>query len=322
MSDQSVRYTSEPHGITTIDAHYINPGVASIQMLVEAGHAVFFDTGTSLSLPTVLKVLRLHGLTPAEVEFVVPTHVHLDHAGGAGAMMRVFQNARLIIHPRGARHMADPSKLWMGTLAVYGEETTRKLYGEVVPIDRDRMIVADDGFELDFHGRQLTFLDTPGHARHHFCVVDLPKRVIFAGDTMGISYRMFDGPNGPFLFPTSSPVQFEPDKLHQSIDRLMATDPQSIYLTHFGRIDPTLKMIESLHRQIDDFVSIAKDLSDQSDVEKTLEPAIASYLLEQAKHHGVPLDDSEIRAGLDMDARLNASGIAIWLARQTGDAEV
>ena len=310
------RFFEEAHGVVTIDANYIKPGIASIQLLVNKHHAVFFDTGTARSLPYVQEVLRHKGLSQTDVDFVVPTHVHLDHAGGAGAMMQAFPNAKLIIHPRGAAHMIDPTKLWLGTVAVYGEKVAKKLYGEVIPVEEERIIIADDGMELEFHGVELKFLDTPGHARHHFCVVCPRHHMIFAGDTMGISYRMFDGPNGPFVFPTTSPVQFEPDALHQSIDKLMDTDPQSVFLTHFGKIEPNQKMVASLHDRIDSFVSIAKELLGKDQIEQPLEQSITDYLAEEAKLHGVPLTEREIRAGLRMDAKLNADGIITWLARR------
>lgn len=310
-------YYDRAHGITTIDARYIKPGIASIQMMVQDGRASFFDTGTTRSLPFVLDVMRAKGLRDTDVDFVIPTHVHLDHAGGAGAMMRVFPNARLVIHPRGARHMIDPSRLWAGTTHVYGEDAARELYGEVVPIDESRILVAADEFKLDFNGRRLLFLDTPGHARHHFCVVDSQNHVIFAGDTMGISYRALDGPNGPFVFPTSSPVQFEPDALHRSIDRLMATRPKSIFMTHFGEIEASANMAQMLHRRIDGYVRIANQLAGSANPESELRRAITDYMLNEAVRHGVPLPPDDIREVLNMDAKLNADGIAVWLARRT-----
>lgn len=307
-------YIDESHGIVTIDAQYIKTGIASLQLIVHDRHAAFVDTGTSLSLAGARKVLQLKGLSDADVDFVIPTHVHLDHAGGAGAMMQAFPNAQLVIHPRGAQHMADPAMLWSGTVGVYGAETAKKLYGQVIPVEPHRMIIADDGTEIDFRGRLLRFLDTPGHARHHFCVHDVLHRVIFAGDTMGISYRMFDGPNGPFVFPTTSPVQFDPQALHHSIDRIMSTDPEAVFLTHYGRIRFSERMVQSLHEQIDDLVTIAQELRDEN-MHGTLDRNVLEYLLGRARRHGVPLSDKQIQAGLEMDAKLNADGIAIWLSR-------
>jgi len=303
------------HGITTVDAQYIKPGIASLQLVVVDGHAAFVDTGTTLSLPFAQNALAAKGIAHTCVDYVIPTHVHLDHAGGAGAMMAAFPNATLVVHPQGKRHMIDPGRLWQGTLDVYGEKVASRLYGRVVPVDAQRILVAEDNFELDFRGRTLRFLDTPGHARHHFCIIDSANRVIFAGDTMGVSFRALDGPNGPFVFPTSSPVQFEPDQMHASIDRLMETDPRHIFVTHFGRIDAGGRVADALHRQIDGYVSITDGLEDPADIDE-LRKRIADYILEEARSHGVPLPDEKIRPWLKLDAKLNADGLAIWKARQ------
>jgi glyoxylase-like metal-dependent hydrolase (beta-lactamase superfamily II) len=314
-----VSWQDTVHGITTIDAHYVRPGIASVQLLVQSGRAALIDTGTTRSLPFVEKALAAKGIAPSHVDYVIPTHVHLDHAGGAGAMMQAFPEATLVIHPLGKRHMIDPSRLWQGTLEVYGEGTARRLYGRVIPVEERRIVTADDGFAIDFNGRELHFMDTPGHARHHFCIIDKAHGVIFAGDTMGVSFRSFDGPNGPFVFPTSSPVQFEPERLHESVDRLMETDPRHIFVTHFGRFDASRRVADALHRQIDGYVSIATGMAEPVDVGE-LRTRIADYLFERAKSHGVPLPDDEIRAGLQMDARLNADGLAIWLQRRRDKA--
>lgn len=309
-------YYDNRYGITTIDAQYIRPGVASFHLMIEGGRAAFFDTGTTRSLERALGALKRKGLGPDDVDFVVPTHVHLDHAGGAGAMMRTFSNARLIVHPRGAEHLVDPTRLWAGTVGVYGLEAAEELYGEVVPVERQRMILATDAWELDFRGRPLLFVDTPGHARHHFCVIDVRHRAMFTGDTLGVSYRAFDGPGGPFVFPTTSPVQFEPEPLHQSIDRLMGYAPEVVYLAHFGSVRFTRVMADALHRQIDAFTDIADSCSGGGGDHAELTRRVADYMLGEARRHGVPLPDAEIRARLEMDARLNADGLAIWKARR------
>ncbi len=312
-----LRFYDHADGITTIDAGYVKPGIAALHLIVQGGRAAFVDTGTAHSLPFVRSVLAAKGLTDGDVAYVIPTHVHLDHAGGAGAMMRAFPNARLVIHPRGAPHMIDPRKLISGTVGVYGEAEMQRLYGEIVPVPEERVIVAEDEFVIDFDGRPLRFLDTPGHARHHFCVIDIEHRAIFSGDTLGISYRVFDSPRGPFMFPTTTPVQFEPEPLHGSIDRLMEIDPRSVFLTHFGRITPTPALIEHMHQQIDDFVAMALAVAPGQDVVSQLERAIGNYLFRQAREHNSSLSDREIHDNLAMDVRLNAQGVAVWLQRRS-----
>lgn len=303
-------------GITTVDAQFIAPGIASIHLIEQNGNIAFVDTGTVHSLPVIREVMHAKNISADRVTYVIVTHVHLDHAGGAGAMMREFPHASLVVHPLGAPHMIDPTKLMAGTIDVYGADKARELYGEIVAVDTSRVIIADDGFELDFCGRQLQFLDTPGHARHHFSVLDRQFGNVFAGDTMGISYRAFDSDRGPFLFPTTSPVQCEPDVLHRSIDRLMQTEPRAIFLTHFGRISPTAKLIDGLHRRLTAIVDIALGLENQPNREPRLIHSIGEYLFREAKQHGSPLTDEQIHRHLAMDTALNAQGLNVWLQRR------
>jgi glyoxylase-like metal-dependent hydrolase (beta-lactamase superfamily II) len=177
------------HGITAIDTNYVRPRFDASHLVVENGRAAFVDVNTGHSVGVLLAGLEAKNLTPEAVNYVILTHVHLDHAGGAGEIMRRLPQARLVVHPRGTRHMTDPSKLWAGASAVFGEEAMLRNYGAPVPVDASRIIEAPEGFTLELGGRPLLFLDTPGHARHHFCVWDEASRSMFTGDTFGLSYR-------------------------------------------------------------------------------------------------------------------------------------
>jgi len=229
------------HGIHTIDTGFVRPGFDAAYLVVENGRAAFIDCGTNHSLPRMLGALEVAGLTVADVDWLILTHVHLDHAGGAGELMARLPQARLVVHPRGARHMIDPSKLWAGASAVYGEAVMEREYGRLRPVPAERVVEAGDGYLVDLAGRILQCIDTPGHAKHHNAIHDARAEVCFTGDVFGLSYREFDTAHGPFILPTTSPVQFEPEELHASIDRLMALHPVAMYPTHFGRI-------EDLHR--------------------------------------------------------------------------
>ncbi len=312
----TVQFIDYDDGVTTIDAQFIEPGIASIHLIEQDGQFAFVDTGTTHSLPAVREVMRAKRISAYQVAYVIVTHVHLDHAGGAGAMMRAFPRANLVVHPLGARHMIEPSRLIAGTIDVYGADKARQLYGDIVPIEASRVIVAEDEFELDFHGRRLRFLDTPGHARHHFSMLDAQYANVFTGDTMGISYRAFDSHRGPFLFPTTSPVQCEPDALHRSIDRIMRSGPRAIFLTHFGRIAPSAGLIDDLHRRLDAMVDMALSVVAQPRLESRLVQLIGAYLFEEAKRHGASLTDEQIRRHLAMDTKLNAQGLRVWLERR------
>ncbi len=300
------------HGISVIDAHHHRPKLAGFYLLVEGNQAAFIDTGTSHSVPDALEVLARKRLTPEQVAYVIPTHVHLDHAGGAGAMLRRFPKAKLVVHPQGARHLIDPAKLIAGVTAVYGAEAVARDYGDIVPVDAARVIEAPDGFTLDLNGRRLLFLDTPGHARHHFCVVDEHSRGIFTGDTFGLSYRELDTENGEFVFPTTTPVQFDPEALHASIERLVGYRPKVLYLTHFGRITGVERAARQMHELIDAFAGMARALRDAGAGRHVrLIQGQRDILWPRLRVHGCRLSDAELTALLDMDLELNAQGLGV-----------
>ena len=209
-------------GVYLIDTLYVRPGLAASHLVVDGGRAAFVDTGAAPAAPRLLGALDELGIAREQVDYVFLTHVHLDHAGGAGQLIQALPNAKAVLHPRGAPHMIEPSKLIAGSIEVYGEELFRQLYGELVPIPAERVIVTEDGTRLTLGGRTFEFIDAPGHAKHHHCPIDLDHREVYSGDNFGICYHEFDTAAGPFMLPTTTPVQFDPDAFHRTIDRLMS----------------------------------------------------------------------------------------------------
>jgi glyoxylase-like metal-dependent hydrolase (beta-lactamase superfamily II) len=304
------------HGIVTLDADYVRPGLASVHLMIEQGRAAVIDTGTNHSVPSILAELQHLGLSVEAVDFVIVTHVHLDHAGAAGTLLRLCPNARLVVHPQGARHLIDPAKLVAGSIAVYGEENFAALYGEIEPAPAERVIEAEDGFELNFNGRVLRFLDTPGHARHHFCIFDERSQSIFTGDTLGISYREFDVDGRVFILPAATPVQFDPPAMHASIERLMALQPRAAFLTHYGRITDLAAPVAGLHGLIDDYVRLALAAPGEGAVRHAaLRRSLLDLLVEGVRRHGSRMPEAECRALLTPDSELNAQGLLVWRDR-------
>lgn len=303
------------HGITRIDTGFFRDDFDAAWLIVEDGRAAFVDTGINASLPRLLAALEAKGLGVDAVDWVIPTHVHLDHAGGAGQLMRRLPNARLAIHPRGAPHMIDPAKLVAGASAVYGEDEVRRTYGEIVPVPAHRVVEARDGFVADLAGRALLCVDTPGHARHHFCVWDERSRSFFTGDTFGLSYREFDTDRGAFILPTTTPSQFDPVELHASIDRLCSYEPEAMLLTHYGRVTDVPRLADDLHEQIDAMVAIAREHRAAPDRHARMMAALGDLYVSRALAHGVAMAPEAIRERLAMDIELNAQGLAIWVDR-------
>lgn len=311
MTPQILHYA---YGISAVDSGYVRHRCAAIHLIVENGRVAIVDTGTNDSLPNVLTALEAMDLDVAAVDYVILTHIHLDHAGGAGAMMRAFPNARLVVHPRGARHMADPGKLVAGAAAVYGASEVRRLYGEVLPIAVERIIEAPHETRIDLAGRELLCVDTPGHARHHICIVDAAANAIFTGDTFGLSYRELDTEGRQFIFPTTTPVQFDPVALHASIDLLMSYTPRVAYLTHFSELREVERHAADLHRLIDEHVAIARrEARPGPDRHARIRANIAHLLLSEVKRFGSQLQPGEVLRLWEGDIELNAQGLDVWL---------
>lgn len=302
-------------GIHTIDTAFQRDHFDAAYLIVHNGRGAFVDCGTSHSVPRLLAAVAQAGLQPADIDWLILTHVHLDHAGGAGALMRELPNARLVVHPRGAAHMIDPARLVAGATAVYGEAEIARSYGQILPVPAARVVVAEDGHRVSLAGRELLCVDTPGHARHHHCIWDAASRSWFTGDTFGLSYRELDSDAGAFIIPTSSPVQFEPEALHASIERLMARAPVAMYLTHYGRVENPARLAAELHAQIDAMVAIARRCDDLPDRHDVLVAALGALYMARLRLQGNALDEAQVLRVLAMDIELNAQGLACWLDR-------
>ncbi len=305
--------TDANHGIYTIDTGFVRPRFDAAYLLVEQGRAAFIDCGTSFTLPRMLAALTDAGLEPSAVDWLILTHVHLDHAGGAGTLMEHLPQASLMVHPRGARHMIDPSKLWAGASAVYGAAMMAQTYGRLTSVPAERVLEAADDAVIELAGRPLRLLHTPGHAKHHIAIYDERARACFTGDVFGLSYREFDTAAGPFILPTTSPVQFDPDALHASIDRLLTLQPVAMYPTHYGRIEDVQRLGTDLHQQIDAMVALAHRVQAEPDRHAKLTAALTGLYAHRAAAHGWQGTPAMLDELLHMDIELNAQGLEVWL---------
>jgi len=302
------------YGISAIDSGYQRPMLDAIHLMVEGGHAAIIDTGTNHSVPLVLEAMRRKGLKREQVDFVVLTHVHLDHAGGAGLFMQEFPNATLTVHPRGARHMADPGKLVAGTVAVYGDEPTRMMYGDILPVPVARILETPHASSIRLNGRELQFLDTPGHARHHVAILDTKSGHVFAGDVFGLSYREMDEGGRQFIVPTSSPVQFDPEPYHRSIDLVMQLRPEAVYVTHYSQIRDIPAKGAVLHRLVDAHAELGLREQDAGAARPArLREGVKHIFLAEARRWGSHLPDARILDIYSNDVELNAQGLGFWL---------
>lgn len=322
MPSPSAVVTQLEHGIVAVDTDYVRPLFDASHLIIENGRAAFVDTGTNYSVPLLLDALRRQDVDAADVDYLFLTHVHLDHAGGAGKLLQHLPNARAVIHPRGARHMAEPAKLVKGTIAVYGKRRFREIYEDVVPIPRRRIVVVDDGQGFSLAGRRLQCFFTEGHARHHYCVWDPQSAGIFSGDSFGVSYRELDTANGEFIFPSSTPIDFDPVEAHASIDRIMSYDPEQVFLTHYSRVAGLSRLAADMHAGIDFYVALASRYANDGNRSDAIQNGMFDHYFERLQAHGFSGGIDRAHAVLDFDVELNTKGLEVWLSRNSGTSRL
>ncbi len=301
--------------VFAIDTGYVRPGLAACHAVQTAESVYLVDCGPGSGIPAVLAGLRTLGMAPDDVSHVILTHIHLDHAGGVGTLLDALPRARVVVHPRAARHLVDPSRLIAGSIAVYGADLFQQLYGDVRAVPAERLHVTTDDEAWTLGGHTLRFLHTEGHAKHHHCIVDEGIDGVFTGDTFGISYRELRGPGRPFVMATTTPVDFDPHAAHQSIDRIVATGVRSAFLTHYSRVDGLADLAPDLHDDIQTFVTLAS-LDSDACVDQMM-----AHWSNRARALGCTLEDGALAAHLVLDARLNADGLAVWWSRQKREME-
>jgi glyoxylase-like metal-dependent hydrolase (beta-lactamase superfamily II) len=311
-------YERVAEGVVAVDTEFLRPRLDASHLIFDAGRAAFIDTGTYFSVPNLLAALYGQDLDVDAVDYIVLTHVHLDHAGGVGRLAAALPHARVLVHPRGLAHVVDPSILAAATKAVYGEARFDLEYGEVSAVPAERVGAVDDEARIKIGRRTLEFIHTPGHALHHVCAIDRDTSEAFTGDTFGVSYRELDTGAGEFIFPTTSPSQFDPVQLHSSIDRILEYRPKAAYLTHYSRVNQVDELAADLHSDIDAFVRIAKSVAAASDPADRMKPLLFEHLSARLSAHGFTGDLARRHQLIDGDVDLNAAGLALWLARSRG----
>lgn len=315
MLGRHARTTILDDGIVAIDTEYARPLQDASHLIVENGHAAFVDTGVNSSVPLLIDALAQQDLDVGDVDTVYVTHVHLDHAGGAGLLMQQLPNAKCVLHPYAARHMIDPARLVAGTEAVYGKEQTLQIYGTIMPIKESRIVIAENEQWFELNGRALQTIHTEGHARHHYVLNDPHSKGVFTGDSFGVSYRELDTARGEIVFPTTTPVQFDPQEAHKAVDRIMACGPEQLYLTHYSRVSNLERLAMEMHEGIDAYVEMALKHAHEDNRAEALQSSMFEYYAHRLAEHGYKDDREAMRSVLGIDLDLNTQGLEVWLER-------
>jgi glyoxylase-like metal-dependent hydrolase (beta-lactamase superfamily II) len=299
--------------LVTIDCEYVAPQLAAAYLREERGEVAFIEANTALAVPRLLAALENEGLSPQAVKYIIITHVHLDHAGGASALVRACPKATVLAHPRAARHLIDPSKLVASATQVYGEEAFAALYGVIEPIPASRVRPLEDEAWVELGGARLQVLHTRGHANHHFVVNDLAREVVYTGDAFGLVYPALQR-GARFAYPSTSPTDFDGAAAIASVSRILSLKPQAVALTHFGLFDDAAAIGAQLERWLElssEMVELgAKSGDEQNVLEQRYRWQLEKELERSSVQAGLSLTDAD-RTLLRFDLELNAQGLAV-----------
>lgn len=298
------------HEIWRIDTAYVAPGTAACYLIKDGDEYALIEAGTGLSVRPILEALASLNVARERLRFVIPTHVHLDHAGGVGGLMRALPNARLYVHPRGLRHMIDPGRLLAGAQAVYGAEAFARANGEILSTPQDRAFAAEDGCRLQLGTRTLELRDAPGHARHHLVVWDARSKGFFTGDVFGLCYPQLEAGGRPFIVPTTTPVQFDPEAWQQTLQMMQSYAPMRMYLTHYGAVGDVERLGGELANRVEEHAALGRQHANLS--EEDLARVLGDALYAHYRTQGGGLERAAFNQVLQMDLALNAQGLLHW----------
>lgn len=315
--------TTQTESIHTIDGHYHYPGRAAAYLIVDGDEAAFVDTVTRFSVPYLLESLKKAGLSPEQVRYIIVTHVHLDHSGGAAELLKHCPNATIVAHPRAGRHIIDPSRLVESARPIYGDEAFDRLYGEIEPVDAARVVTKEDGEMLQLGERTLTFYDSPGHARHHFVVQDSATNSIISGDAFGLCYTYLQRGDQPYFSYVCAPPQFDPAAARSTIERIRDLEPDRVFVTHFGQSPGVQQGAEQLLHDLDAFDAAVNTAAQTDLVEAELLDYCTSRALDITKQGlvraGLDLEDDEVMKWALSEHSVTSQGLAA-LAQKRRDA--
>ena len=303
-------------GIRQIDTMLGGMDRMTAGFLVEGTQPALVETGSQSSVPAVRAALAAAGLGPADLRWIVVTHIHLDHAGGVGDLAAAFPGATVVVHERGARHLLDPSRLIDSASRVYGP-LLDDLYGRMLPVPEDRLVAAADGHRIDLgDGHQLTLVDSPGHAKHHHAVLDEQTGTLLVGDAVGVKL-----PDFGILRPATPPPDFDLEQASASLRRFAALRPERVVLTHYGTVDPPLETLAEAEEMLRRWVEVAERTMRESE-----EAGIDDIAAALAETFAAPPDDLDpaIRDKFEVlnGVHSNAAGIARYLSlREPARAE-
>lgn len=304
--------------VLPIDCHYLMERRACAFLLIEGDRASFVDNNTVFAVPYLLEALEQKGLKPENVDYIIVTHVHLDHAGGTAELAKHCPNAKVVAHPKASRHLANPGKLIESARAVYGEPLFTQLYGNIVPVPEERLYSIADNETIVWGERELRFMHVLGHATHHICIYDSKTKGVFTGDSFGIGISDNESYENLFIVASTAPADFDPDEAEKTINRILDLSPEYVFLPHYGIHKNPKRIADRLLRALDSMkvlinTALAKEIPDDKLMD-WLCPRVEEALIDQIKWCGYE-NVEEAMKWLGDDPRINSMGLMIAIQK-------
>jgi len=276
--------------------------------LIDADQPCLVETGPQRDVDQVLAGLQRHGLEPADLAWVVLTHIHLDHAGGVGEIAQRFPKAKVVCHPKGLRHLADPTRLIAASAQVYGARMD-SLYGRMTAVDSDRLVAAEDGGVIALgRGKQLNLVNSPGHAKHHIGVLEAGSGILLVGDAVGVKL-----PGAGPLRPATPPDDFDLELAIGSLHKFLELAPQQLILTHYGSAGDPEEVLHEAEEKLRTWAAIAQDAYRERPEVDHIEQALRERIGPPVAEYSDRKAATETLTGL----RSNAAGLFGWLERES-----
>ena len=299
-----------------IDSFYGSPLHSCVYLVGDSGEYALIDCGTALSAVYILCALERLNIDPKAVKYILPTHVHLDHAGGAGVLCKDMSEAKVYVHPRGHRHLIDPTRLVQGSVVIYGEHMMKFAVGDTQPVPEERCLALEDGQVLEVGKLNLLTQFTPGHAKHHCGFFEEKNSNYFTGDVLGNSYEMMTRNGKSLMFLCSAPVDYDGDEWKNSLDKIISLKPKRAGLCHYGVIDNVQQAVDDLKRIIDKNDSLAMKLlsiGDDADRRKAVEEMVWGLFWDEFEAYGSPMTREQAEKWMRKDVHISTEGMANWL---------
>ncbi len=301
--------------IETMDLKFMDTEeiIASF-LLTGEGPTAIIETGPTTCIENLMRGLEDHGVSPEDVEKVLLTHVHLDHAGASGNLVELLPNAVFYVHEVGYPHLVDPSTLVKSATRIYGEESMEEMWGEVRAVPEDRLVKLESGEEIEAAGGVLSAHYTPGHAYHHLAYLEPESGALFAGDVAGVRL-----PGQSYVKPPTPPPEIDIEAWKGSIEAIRKLAPKSLYPTHFGSYEDVERHLSELEQRLQEWLLFVEERMDEECSREDIIEEFSAMGDEELLQEGGSPEDSE-RYDLAANYEMLVDGLMRYVSQQRESA--